>query len=240
MRGLGRIKLAFESCRMARLHRKHRAQHREAYKTLDNIVEGYRATGGLRHQYQRYKLFCLKELLEHEVPRSILELGSGTSTAVFANYVRGHEATLTTVDESGEWLESSRALAEIEPNDRRFRLLRKPKTVNRCGEHLFIGYGLDPKEAFDLVFVDGPSLRLDGQKRKDAVNDDVLRIIRTNPPRMIVVDGRAATVRALLDASRTLYTCSPSDIMKGGCRENYNYFSVFRAADVYERARCEF
>ena len=84
------------------------------------------------------------------------------------------------------------------------------------------------EEEFDLVFVDGPSLRFDGVKRKDAINDDIFHIADAYPPRMIVVDGRYATVRALEQHLRGLYKFEPSSLMDGRPRQNYNYFSIFR------------
>ena len=91
-----------------------------------------------------------------------------------------------------------------------------------------VGYGLSVEEEFDLVFVDGPSLRIDGVKRKDAINDDVFRIADACPPRMIVVDGRYATVRALEQHLQGRYEFEPSALMGGTLGENYNYFSIFR------------
>lgn len=71
------------------------------YQIIDSYVRKYRMMGGLKSLYQHYKLFCLSRLLKDEKPGSIIEFGTGSSTIVFADYVRNNPGThLTCVDES--------------------------------------------------------------------------------------------------------------------------------------------
>ena len=52
---------------------------------------------------------------------SILELGVGSSTAIFANYIKKYGGTLHSVDESEKWLKNSPNLAWVDTNDSRFQ-----------------------------------------------------------------------------------------------------------------------
>ncbi len=141
------------------------------------IVERFRGAGGLKHDYQAYKLFHLRLLLDRYKPASILELGSGSSTAIFAEYVKScSEATICSIDESETWLTNAKALAGIESCDPRFEMRKCATLVGKLGNLTCVGYGLAADKEFDLVFVDGPSLRINGVRRKDAINDDVFRL----------------------------------------------------------------
>ena len=84
---------------------------------------------------------------------------------------------------------------------------------------------------YDLVFVDGPSLSIDGAKRKDAVNSNVFDL--ECMPRVIVVDVRRATAECLSDRYAKDYDVRLSDLFSGKTlRPGYNYFSVFVAHSV--------
>ena len=206
-------------------HEKHRSEHRSEYARIDEIVDAYRRSGGLQHVYQAYKLWCLSELLAAHDPKRILELGSGSSTIVFANHAREHEGSLLSFDESKEWAANTARLAGIGKDD---------SIEIRSAEKLFLPHH-DPPEVkydvridgeYDLVFVDGPSLRIDGAKRKDAVNSNVFEL--ECMPRVIVVDGRRATAECLANRYAKEYDVRLSELHSGRpLRPGYNYFSVF-------------
>ena len=71
-----------------RAHRVHRQQSPEEYKEIYAIISKFRNSGGLRHEFQAYKLFELQKYLRMFRPTSILELGSGSSTFILANYAK--------------------------------------------------------------------------------------------------------------------------------------------------------
>ena len=76
------------------------------------------------------------------------------------------------------------------------------------------------------MFVDGPSLNVDGIKWKDAVNSNVLELAQK--PQIIVVDGRRATARHLAQKYSDQYLIFLSDLFSDRpVKRNYNFFSYF-------------
>jgi hypothetical protein len=214
--------------KIRKIHIRHRSQNYLDYSDIDEVINRFRNAGGLKHEYQPYKLFHLKKLIEKFQPSSILELGSGSSTAIFAAYVKGRVgASLCSVDESEAWLSNSKLLAGIDLNDARFEMLNCTAMVGVFGKLSCVGYGLAVDKPFDFVFVDGPSLRINGISCKEAINDDVFRLADIFPPRIIVVDGRYATVRALESHLSGSYHIQRSSLMARRPCEDYNYFSIF-------------
>ena len=97
MFGLGRLKFFLRQTNLRRVHRTHRLENLEDYSDVDKVVERYRKVGGLINDFQSYKLFSLVQLLRDLRPENILELGSGTTTAVFADWVRSMKVFVFTV-----------------------------------------------------------------------------------------------------------------------------------------------
>ena len=138
----------------------------EAYVDIDDVVTRFRGSGGLKHRFQAYKLFELNQLLERHRPATILELGSGSSTAIFAAFVKqGEGRHLTSVDESGKWLANARSLAGINADDARFTWLESQPRAHQDASGVRIGYGISAAP-YDFVFIDGPSLKLDGVQQR--------------------------------------------------------------------------
>ena len=104
------------------IHRVNRKNHKsEQYRKVDIILEQFHSRGGLKHEFQAYKLFSLMKILKQENPKTILELGTGSTTPVFADYVReSDDRYYTGVDESKKWLRNSMEMAGVR-NDGRFR-----------------------------------------------------------------------------------------------------------------------
>lgn len=209
-------------------HYIHRYLNSSNYFFIDKIIKEYRASGGLTSPYQYYKLYSLNNFLYKYKPVSILELGSGASTAIFTKYILSEGGHLYSVDENKIWLNNSINIANI--SDRKnftFKTLRpKLEVINGVPA---VNYGLKSDEQFDLVFVDGPSLKFDRINNKNAVNADVLKLVDINPPRFIIVDGRFQTVNFLKQYLKGRYKIKLSALMKEGPRltYNYHYFSIF-------------
>jgi hypothetical protein len=102
----------------------------------------------------------------------------------------------------------------------------RPDTVPRE-----IKYELSLEDGYDFVFVDGPSLTVDGIKWKDAVNSNVLELPQR--PEVIVADGRRATARHLAQKLSNQYHVNLSDIFSDApVKHNYNFFpTLSRRAD---------
>ncbi len=233
MIGLGRVRLWWRNRGIDRAHLRHRLEHESAYQPIEDVITRFHEGGGLEHRFQAYKLFELNMLLERYRPSRILELGSGSSTAIFARYVmQDDRRRLTSIDESEKWLSNARSLAGVAEEDRQFEWVVAKPVASESGARLSIGYGLQNGE-FDFVFIDGPSLRINGIQRKDAVNDDVFRLLDTNPPSVIVVDARYATMRAISQATTGSYQAMPSDLLKRFPQYGYRYFSVFCRNDSF-------
>ena len=229
MLGLGRIRRFFRAQKVSQIHQAHRIGHQKDYKRIDEILKQFRNAGGLKHDYQAYKLFSLWKLLLVERPQRILELGSGASTAMFADYVRLFGGQLLSIDESGEWLANSKRLADIDTDDPRFTLRQADKQVLRKdGKPLEIGYDIRFDDGvFDLVLIDGPSLRVDGGRFKQAVNPNIFDIVDQAPPKLILVDIRKATVAAISQRLPGRYQCEISDVIQETIRPGYRYFTEF-------------
>lgn len=228
MLGLSGLSYRFRKWLISRVHERDRSNNGNDYVFIDEVINRFRTAGGLKHDFQGYKLRQLIHVLEVYRPRSVLELGSGSSTAIFANYIRRtSNGRLVSVDESRQWLNNARNLAEVDAADGRFVWMEaKTKICDRLGVPS-IEYDVALNESFDLVFIDGPSLRIDNAKRKDAMNGNVLDLLEEHPPKVIVVDGRYTTVKALASHTKGLYSYFPSELLERFPKYGYQYFSIF-------------
>lgn len=229
----GRTRAAVQAKELQLVHALHRASRRDLYRRIDDIIRKFHDHGGLKYVYQHYALAALHELLEHHRPRRILELGSGTSTAIFADYVRETEAQLVSVDESSKWLDISRRLADIPKDDPRFRLIRADRTVLwDCGYAVEISYSCELEGDFDFIFVDGPSLEVDGFHFHLAANNNAVALVRHGSPKVIIVDKRQGTVNYMLPRLWHRYDTNLSDVLRPRIRPHYNYFTIFTLKDA--------
>ena len=133
---LARIRRWLHEHKIQQLYRRHRAQN-AAYVDIDAILARFRSAGGLKHDFQPYKLFQLRQLLERYRPASMLELGSGSSTAVFAAHIREYGGRLCSVDESDSWLANAMKLAGIEADDKHFEMQHCVAKTGTPGENYF-------------------------------------------------------------------------------------------------------
>ncbi|MFN4164145.1 MAG: hypothetical protein ACK4GK_06195 [Ferrovibrio sp.] len=222
------LKSRYSIWRTRRIHALHRRQHEAAYAEIDTIIRRFHDAGGLKHDFQAYKLFELSSLLSKHRPKKILELGSGTTTAVFSNYVRQDRgSSLTVIDESQHWLDNARRLAQIDDFDKRFDLIVAPKIEEWVDSTPIARYDVNITGEYDFILVDGPSLTIGGVKDKRAVNTNILPIIDRQETAIILVDIRAATVDAMLRHALDHYKITRSDIITGNLRPGYNYFTRF-------------
>ena len=91
-----------------------------------NILSSGNALGARSQPWRGYHIL---RVLKKYRPKQIAEMGSGTSTGVFASYANRHNALLTTYEQAREWqemttdalrkagLESSRVNVELVPSE---------------------------------------------------------------------------------------------------------------------------
>lgn len=186
--------------------------------------------GTLFHSFQEYKLYELNEILHKENPKSILEFGSGTTTCIFAYYVKKTGANLTSVDESRKWLEHTKKIVTEIIGERAVNIqyiyakkiwdgLTNPKRA-------FYDYNFNSK--YDLIYIDGPSLRINNVRDKKVINSNIVEMIRKGyTPKIIVVDGRYATTRYIAKHFSNLYKLNLSDLFNNDVKIGYRYHSIF-------------
>jgi predicted O-methyltransferase YrrM len=206
-------------------HRLHRWEHKQEYAEINHYLDKFRSSGGLKNYYGAYKLWNLRQMLLRFKPQRILEFGSGSSTLVFCGYLRQHDGSLLSIDEEEKWAANTRRLVNLQPTDSieiiNAKKICRPETAPRE-----IKYELSLQDSYDFVFVDGPSLEVDGVKWKDAVNSNVLELPKG--PGVIVVDGRRATAKYLAEKYAGKYLIFLSDLFSGRpVKRNYNFFSYF-------------
>ena len=175
-----------------------------------------------KKQMQAYKLASLERLLEEHKPKSILELGSGSSTVVFAEYARKNGARLLSIEENEGWAEKFKK--NVGGDDKiQIRICNRVTLKDRTPPE--IRYDLPADEHFDCIFIDGPPLELDGVKRKDSVNSNVFDF--KDAP-LIIVDGRYSTAKEIARRYTGKYNIFLSDLIdQKPVAKNYNYFSIF-------------
>ncbi|MEX2526771.1 MAG: hypothetical protein WEA09_03975 [Gemmatimonadota bacterium] len=222
---------AWQDARFLRRLSEHlRQAEPEAFQRLSTQVDRYRTDGALSHPLQAYKLWELERTLFELEPRRILELGTGSTTPIFAAYVLGHpDASLVAVDETERWIHHTRELLPEEARtSNQVKLHHSPRVVTSGPGGVEIRYEALPEGDFDLVFVDGPSLQgEDGRKILGAVNSDVRELVHRSPPATVVVDMRRDTVRWFAETYRDDYEARISDRILGRRSLDYRYLTRF-------------
>ncbi|MBX5143090.1 hypothetical protein HJB79_30745 [Rhizobium lentis] len=212
------------SAKFERLILEDRTAAPEEYRLADEVLAAFHSGGGLAPKMQAYKLVSLNRLLEAEKPTSILELGSGSSTVIFARYAAQNNANFVTIDESKEWLQNTMSMLTafgvsnfVTPYVRNKHIDLEKKTAS---------YVDRPPVDADFVLVDGPALELSGKTYIDAVCTDVFDMLPR--PKTIIVDIRRPTVeRMASEISSTQYRFTQSDILCRLPKKNFSYFSIF-------------
>lgn len=208
-----------------KIHENHQQRHALEYNSINNTINAFRQSGGLRHEYQAYKLFCIQRLLEQFLPNSILEFGSGSSTLIFSKYVRDNNLRLLSVDENEKWASNTRKLIGLEAEEK-IQILSYPKKIIMNSDPYEIKYDFDIDEKYDFVFIDGPSLKINGVQYKNAINSNVFDLKYL--PEVIVVDFRKATAEYIAKKYCEYYSVYLSDLFTGKqLEQDYNYFTYF-------------
>jgi hypothetical protein len=212
------------------VHKIHKTKNKADYDQIMQVLKRYRSRDdALANPYQEYKLYELNEVVNKFKPRSILEFGSGGSTCIFAQYVKGNNARLTSVDESEEWLEHTRSIvAETADDNSKICFIHADKVADCSSDPKSTSYDYNFAGQWDLVYVDGPSLRINNIRDKQVINHDIIRMILAGyRPQVILVDARQATVKYLAEHFSNLYDSKLSHLFDNNIKLGYQYHSIF-------------
>lgn len=144
---------------------------------------------------QPFKGYDIWRLLDSVKPRCIAEMGSGTTSAVFALWAKQHGADYRGYEHHAHWAEVTASCLD------KAGLSAHPKAVRCVPSRISAardstGFVESLSTDVDFIYVDGPPCRLDDGVK--VPNDDVSRLLDAGgKPRAIVVDGRVETVDLL-------------------------------------------
>jgi hypothetical protein len=165
------------------------------------------AEGGAYHKFASYKLWELSLILRKHKPNLIVELGSGSTTAAFAEYAElNTDCTVISVDEYKPYHQAvfdRLQKSGFAPNNRVHQCYC-PKIVETRNGVEATRYEPRYTELFmdtvpDLVYVDGPTTNHPDKPGIALPCIDVIYLCESGIlPRSIVYDYRLASVRALL------------------------------------------
>ena len=221
----------FRKLHLSIIHKIHKLRNKNNYKYVVNILKRYKSiSGALSHPFQEYKLYELNEITNKCKPESILEFGSGSSSCIFAHYVKENRVNLICVDESRKWLEhTKKIIAELIGDSGNIQYIHAQKIEDPLSEPKRTFYNYTIKSKYDLVYIDGPSLRINNIKNKKVINSNIVEMIIKGgyKPKIIVVDGRQATARYIDKHFSDLYEAELSHLFNNNIKMGYRYHSVF-------------
>lgn len=178
-----------------------------------------RQEGGLSGDFQWVRLAEIAKLVRYFKPKSICEFGCGGSSFIFADLLKDKNRFVS-VEESEYWLEKMKSsggtlVKYIDAKvGNRVAFEKDGEAVTKCEVQ-----NIHQKE-FDLVYVDGPTA-IPLNKEEEVLNilDPVGRhmpnidveLMWENKvfPKVIVIDGRRASLRRLIKKSENNYRIYP-------------------------------
>lgn len=173
-----------------------RKKNPDIFYTIDRILNDFHSSGGLNWTGQDFKLFHLFNICKTTRPISIIEFGSGSSTAIICEYIKNNNCKLITIDESEEWLENTKNLC-LDRCNRNISFISAKRIENMSVLIPTCEYEYVNSNIFDFAIVDGPSLSCDPQIRSKQVCVDVLHLRFPDKKATIAIDGRFSTCRYL-------------------------------------------
>lgn len=151
-------------------------------------------SGASRQPFKGRDIWCI---LEQVKPTSIVELGSGTTSAVFALWAQRHTARYTAYEHHEGWCKvTARCLESAGLNTAPGPGIVVHPIEPSEGE-TSVGFCEPVPADVDFLYVDGPPCVLESGTK--VPNHDATRMLdRGILPKAIVVDGRTETVDLLL------------------------------------------
>lgn len=179
--------------RIQRVSRRRSRRWLEAYEPrLFECWHEFQRISGQQFPFHPERARLILTMLERYRPKTILELGAGTSTAWFAAYAQRHGASLISVDQHKEWLEgavqSARMVGPVEG------VLASVEIEPDLGAR----YALDLPDA-EFIYIDGPWFTMrTGMMNGKGVHLDVPQLLRHGRrPAVIMLDSKLDTVEYL-------------------------------------------
>lgn len=197
------------------------AEHPVLYKSIDEILEQFHGGGGLRPPLQKYKLAELSRLLEFYKPKTVLELGSGSSTGILANFAANSTSSITSIEENPHWIENTKSILRKIKCENQVKIIQCDTEVSQ--DYSQVKYVDVPVKSCDLLLVDGPALKKDGYIRRNAVCTNAIDI----EAKVIIIDMRRTTYNYLSNQFKGKYRILPSDVQQGNPSKELRYWSIF-------------
>lgn len=171
-----------------------------------------RRGGGLSGSYQFHRLYEIRKVVKKGKISSAIEFGSGASSLLFNKYVE----RFVTIEESESWathyletLNSIKWLPGLKSNIVKLdiQILPRVEYLDATRE-LVCSYAMPDqliREEFELVYIDGPTAWIQSKVHHDTFIRDKEKLIPNTSilavfakPRMILIDGRRATLSYLI------------------------------------------
>ena len=172
-----------------------------------------RRNGGLSGSYQFHRLYEIRKTLKNEKILSAIEFGSGASSLLFNKYVE----RFVTIEESKSWathyletLNSIKWIPGLKSNIVKLDIQILPRVECLDSTRELVCSYVRPdqlvREDFELVYIDDPTSWIQSNvqdntfirdKEKLIPNTSILALFAK--PRMILIDGRRATVSYLIE-----------------------------------------
>jgi hypothetical protein len=165
-------------------------------RALPQLDAAYRAfasrqqSGSSRQPFKGYDLW---RILEAAKPRSIVELGSGTTSAVFSLWAARHGAAFVAFEHDEGWARVTETCLREAGLDGAGAAIVRHVPWRVRDDKAATGFTEALPRDVDFIYVDGPPCTLAAGVK--VPNDDVTRLLDDGgAPRTIVVDGRIDTV----------------------------------------------
>jgi len=227
------VGLRLKRRKIKHLYAKSRRDNPDIYRDINQVLHKFHSGGGYVRDMQDYKVYQLYELLKDNRPLTTLEIGSGSSTYAFVRYANEtHGVKHTIVDESDKWLQNTKSVIERSGvSTDNCRWMKGTKSIKWQEGFAEICLKENFNEAFDLVFIDGPTLKVDGVQNSRHINTDIFKIFNYFPPKIILVDIRMHTVNEIVRKLGQYYSVRESHLFNLSNKQvngKFNYFTVFQ------------
>ena len=143
---------------------------------------------------QPWRGYDILRVLKKYKPKQIAEMGSGTSSAVFASNLSRNDGHLVTYEQSSEWHKTTmNALNKTGLKNDKINIELVPSEESEKGSRFTKKIGMNS----DFIYIDGPvTVKVNGQKMPCL---DIIEFLDDgNCPDVIMIDGRYDTVKAIM------------------------------------------